>query len=789
MKKTILNPGLILLISWLSLWSTVIQAQNINHPNIQAPAGLRVNSYTGNLFAQRNDFLITGEGLSIDITFSYNSFQDTLNRGFGRGWVFPYSMFYEEKGDSLLIYRMDGRSDAFLLKESGGYQAPIGIFDVLTKFDNNKFLLTSKEGMEYYFENPEHKQLTRIQDTNGNQITLSYNDSELTQIGNSSNRSLKLNWDNGLLSSIIDENINPVREVTYSYNEQGLLTKVTHPDGFSMMYEYTKAGRIKEVIDKNSNEVFITYNTSGQVQSLTSCLSVQKMLYNPEQGKTYLIEQGQSGEQMTIFSFDENGNLINQEGNCCGFKTNYEHDDDYNVSKQQDGNGNTTIFDYDNRGNLTTLTDPNGATLGFKYEPQFNRVTEAKDKNGNTTNYTYDSEGNLTRISQPLSITNEFTYDDQGNVKSTKDGQGNTTQMTYDSQGNLTQISYPIGSESYAYDSEGNLLNATDANGNTTRFSYDVLNRPTIIQDALNNQLTYEYDGNGNLSKETDPNNNAHEFGYDALNRLVSVNTPAGLTLYGYDQVGNLTAMVDANGHTNTYTYNNKNLVEIETDGAGFQTNYTYDENGNLITRIDANGNITTYEYDALDRLIKKSYEGNTDSYAYDNQSNLIACSNNDIEMEFTYDALNRLTSKTVVNWNKTISYTYDANSNRKTMTDPDGGITTYSYDANNRLTQIQNPQDEVTKFTYDDVGRITRQDNFNNSYTLYTYDTADRLLSLINYKSDGEIISSYEYTYDAKGNRLSMKTQEGTHQYSYDGVDRVTDVSLCKWHTRKLYL
>ena len=90
--------------------------------------------------------------------------------------------------------------------------------------------------------------------------------------------------------------------------------------------------------------------------------------------------------------------------------------------------------------------------------------------------------------------------------------------------------------------------------------------------------------------------------------------------------------------------------------------------------------------------MIQKSYSGNTDHFAYDAAGNITNMYNNDISISYSYDALNRLIQKTIDNWNKTISYTYDKAGNRTSMTDPDGGNTHYTYDANNRLTSIQNP-------------------------------------------------------------------------------------------------
>src|SRR6185312_16113689 len=64
-----------------------------------------------------------------------------------------------------------------------------------------------------------------------------------------------------------------------------------------------------------------------------------------------------------------------------------------------------------------------------------------------------------------------------------------------------------------------------------------------------------------------------------------------------------------------------------------------------------------------------------------------------------------------------------------------------------------------------------------NGIVTRYTYDNAGQVLSIIATRtSDGVIISSEAYTYDAAGDRTSMTDVEGTHVYSYDNLHRLTE-------------
>lgn len=63
--------------------------------------------------------------------------------------------------------------------------------------------------------------------------------------------------------------------------------------------------------------------------------------------------------------------------------------------------------------------------------------------------------------------------------------------------------------------------------------------------------------------------------------------------------------------------------------------------------------------------------------------------------------------------------YTYDPNGNRISMIDPTG-ITNYTYDALNRLTSITNNKGFTTTFTYDSLGRRTSMTHGNGVVTSY---------------------------------------------------------------------
>ena len=751
-------------------------AQNIPHANTTGPYGVQVNTYNGNLHFQRMDLVIPNTGLSIDLSFAYNSFQDTIQNGYGKGFTFTYNMYYEldSTGVNYYVQRPDGRRDLFEFS-NGIYIAPKGIFDTWQQYEPGKFLLTTKYGLKYYFDDPGHQKLTKITDPNNNTIELTYDgNGHPIQIQDQSQRFVILNWTNDLLQHIQDNNFSEARQILFDYNVEGQLIKATDPMGGEMQYSYDSVFLI-QMLNERNDYLDINYDELGRVKELISCVSTLKLQYSTEQNRTYAIEENDSGNRMTTFVYDETGKLQSKVGSCCGFNTQYGYDDDINTNQLTDANGNQYTANNDESGNALLTTDPQSNTQGFQFG-NLNRLTAYTDKNGNASTFSYDGAGNLLAVNQPMNITLNFGYDDVGNMTNLTDGNNNLTSLEYNGNNDVVEIIYPITEivENFEYDNAGNMTKNTDGNDNSVNYEYDKLNRLTKVWDDLGNEVNFSFDAASNLTSETDANNNLKEFGYDPSHRLERVKTPAGETFYKYDASDNLIAIIDANGHESSFKYNVRNLLIEETDAEGNTTFYDYDGNGNVISKQDANGDLTAYRYDALNRLIEKSYKGNTDTYNYDANGNLVYCANNGIAFNYTYDALNRITSKTVLNWNQTIEYEYDNAGNRTLMKD-ETGETIYTYDQNNRLTSITNPKGEVTAFVYDLGSRLIEQHQHNNTITYYIYDAANRLLSLENKRTDGSIISGYAYEYDGNGNRTKITENDGTiWAYTYDGDNRL---------------
>jgi RHS repeat-associated protein len=121
-----------------------------------------------------------------------------------------------------------------------------------------------------------------------------------------------------------------------------------------------------------------------------------------------------------------------------------------------------------------------------------------------------------------------------------------------------------------------------------------------------------------------------------------------------------------------------------------------------------------------------------------------------------------------------------DANGNRKTVTDPDGLVTTYDYDALNRVGTVTNAQG-VTEYAYDRSSLKTGVNYPNGTRAEWTYDAAGRVETIENRQS-GAVVSSYEYDYDRNGNRTRQVEVNGAGEeittYDFDNLDRLKQVT-----------
>lgn len=731
---------------------------------------------SGNLSHSQNLFSSQGGSLPLGLALYYNSL-DPANGALGRGWSHSYSYSLKENSDgSVLISEPNWRYKYYTVSASG-YSSSTGNYAVLAK-DANGFTLTRREGTVYRYNTG--GQLLAITDRNGNSQSFSYTGNNLASVSDPAGRTVNLTYDSSnRLASVADPLGN-----SYSFAVGASLATVTQPDSGSWQYRYDANSFMLGKIDPLGNSTSYSYDDQQRVIGST----------DPE-GKTRSISYPQGTETVKTTTFTE------KDGNAWSYS--YDTQQGYLLARTDPQSG-TTSYHYDANGNRTATTNPDGTSTSSFYDALGNLLSST-DAAGNSTSYSYNSFGQTTSITDPQGGITRYSYDDRGNLISLTDPAGAATSYEYDSKGNMTRLTDAAGqSTSFGYDTAGNMTSVSDASGATTSYSYDAAGNVTVITDARGGVTSFSYDSRGRLIKTVNPQGNATSYSYDKNgNKLSATDANGTTTRYEYnsrnqlikttDALGNstvyayggnscpscgggvdkLTALTDANNNVTRYDYDSLGRLMKEADPLGKITSYNHDAKGNLIARTDAKGQTISYSYDANGRLLKKSYPDNTEeSFSYDAKGNILTASNKNISYSFSYDVAGRMLSSSDSNGN-TISYSYDA-AGRKTHTVyPDGSKISYGYDVAGRLASITDQHNNRFSLTYTSLGQRAKLSYPNSATTGYSYDSAGNLTNL-SHQTHGRPVSTFSYTHDKVGNRLTRTELFRTTSYTYDSIYRL---------------
>jgi RHS repeat-associated protein len=598
----------------------------------------------------------------------------------------------------------------------------------------------------------------------------------------------------------------------------GRVTSVTDPLSHTTSYTYDSSGRLTRTTYPEGNYVNLTYDSRGNVT------------------ETRGVAKSGSGlsDLVATASYDSS---------CTNIVTCNQ------PNSTTDARGNTTDYVYDStHGGVTSVTAPaptSGATrpqtrYGYTQvtavtgEPVYlltsssacmssSSCSGGSDEAKTTVSYNtsnllpvsatsgdgsgalaaitalaYDAIGNLTSVDGPLSGTGDtivVRYNSAreriGIVAPDPDGTGSlhnpAQRVTYDSHGLVTKVEQgTVNSQSdtdwaafssleevdTGYDSNLRPVTQSSVSGSTTyaltQTSYDADGRVQCVAQRMNSSAwsslpsdactlqTAGSDGNDRITKTT----------YDNAGQVTLVQSAYGVTGTQADEVttaytsnGKASSVTDAEGNKTSYVYDGfDRLYQTQypstTKGAGTSNSSDYEQLG-----YDANDNVTSrrlrdthsisYTYDALNRLTVKSVPASPGGasaysvyYGYDLRGLMTYArfsSTSGSGVTNTYDALGRLVSSAtnMDGTTRTLTSTYDAASGRTALTGDSGawGYTAaFGRDTLDRLTGTTESGYSTSSLAYDQAGRLSSLGlgfNGTSSSDSYGYDSVGRLTSL----------------------------------------------------------
>jgi RHS repeat-associated protein len=452
------------------------------------------------------------------------------------------------------------------------------------------------------------------------------------------------------------------------------------------------------------------------------------------------------------------------------------------VLQSVDANGVTSARTYDTHGEVVSET-VGAKTTTRSYDATTGRLASTTDADGTVCSYTYDAFGRVVRELHQTS--GGVTLKDVGGTSGIAlDSLGRPTGQSETVSGITRAWTYPQNSAtgtqetlSYGGSPATSLavtrngremetartatiatgVTATLATADTTsaRDSADRWVQRTIMRSGYSAKTqNRSFDAAGRLTAQSGLGfSSAGSYSYDSNSgRKLSHSLP--LSLGG--------AITDSFSY-----YAGGSLAKATTNGVS--ESFTFDEVGNLVrdTLIDVRE--TTFTYDANNRLTRSDavelVDGATTSttyYGWDVQNAWRTCQGPDPTatqanepIDFSYNALGRMSSYANQDTNTTASYTYDASGQRTRSAVTVGSTTTttdFAYEGLTllKLSTTQGSSSWRIDYLYDEEGSpwggVYRSPTGSNSPTFFSLITSDRGDVLELCDANGTAFAAYRY-------------------------------------------
>jgi RHS repeat-associated protein len=471
-----------------------------------------------------------------------------------------------------------------------------------------------------------------------------------------------------------------------------------------------------------------------------------------------------------------------------GSVTNYQqYDVAGSIIKSFDARGNVNTVDYSDRfgwpdgnarlnsapselGGLSSYAYPSAVTnaLGHTTYTQQDYYTgkpvDGEDANGIVSSAYYnDTLDRPTQLFQAIGTAIQartlYSYDDFNRIVTTnRDLNAYTdgllqSQVLYDKLGRTVETrGYEPGGgylkSTTSYDALGRVWRVTNPNRTTseetygwTDTSYDGLSRVKTVQSfdrfgASMGTVTTTY--SGNTTKITDQAQKQRRSTTDAIGRLKSVEelyetgTLYATTTYSHNALDKLIS-VQQGSQSRSFIYDSLSRMTDATNPESGTVHYEYDPNGNLSWKRDARNVRTDFTYDAINRISTRTYSDTTPdvTYSYDSGS--------------VFYSKGRLTQVSAVapDFSFSSSYSYD------------------EYDALGRVkrsTQMTDGQAYLFDYRYDLAGNTTWEKYPSNREVTTAYDSAGRISSITGVKSSLSTTYASSFSYSAQGGLSSVR-------------------------------
>ncbi len=547
----------------------------------------------------------------------------------------------------------------------------------------------------------------------------------------------------------------------------------------------------------DGNEIDITYPT-GEIKTFTLSSSGKWLISSliDENGNQTTYHYTPDSERLSSIT-SPNGQSINISYSSTGM-----------IETVSDSIGRTALLEYDDQLNLTAITDMEGYRATLDYDEETGYISAISDALGTTTfliergNGEENLETDYPEVGEPLGLSNRLTITDP---------LGNSSEYFYNSVTGKTwyvspehYVSYRDAVEnnanqdvpktiySYTHYDEGysRVADISYPDGSFISYQYDEHKNLNEINLSSGKKLTLTNDTNGNPIESINEVGFAITQRFNERNQLILRSTSIGSESYNYDEAGRIISVKDVNGHQTSYTYNeygqlttatnplghikaleynlNQQLASVMVDGTEVAS-FTYDSASRVATMTDLHGKMTHYTYNNIDTLTRVQGEGGR-------------------SVDRVYGSCPRVKHEETYADGRSYRFSYDADKNLASITDPMMGKTRVMRDKVGRITALIDANQNRTEFDFDvggnlvtkryndaselsftyDKGRLSTRTNARGTVKTYHYNLMGQLTS-ITYSDETPDIT---LTYDALGRIATITDQLGltTYQFHNDG-------------------
>lgn len=427
-------------------------------------------------------------------------------------------------------------------------------------------------------------------------------------------------------------------------------------------YEYDGLARITQIVRPFGTDA-IAYTPWKKV--LTNANNIPKEFVFDAFGQvTNVTEYLENTPQVTNYDWNQNGNLekiTDTEGNYKAFT----YDKIGNLltetlwARAANTNPSQTVWQRDLNNNPTTITALDGSQTMIVYDDLDRPISEdLLATTGIESTYTYDTGdhalGRLSSLTKNDGYAKSLIYDILGQVISeekTFDSVSYTTQFVYNLLGQILEVTYPDSfAVQYVYGSDGKLEQVI-------RDSDTIVSNIDYAPYGLKSAITY---GNGDRTDQVFDTANLYRLKQKKTRKVD--NTVIQDLNYAYDGINNVTQIEEkadnAAKKVTDFIYDDLDrLTNVTVTGSAqdYVRDYEYDRIGNLTYRTDKG----PFVYDGVHPHQLTSADGNI--LTYDINGNLTS---NGI-WNHTWNAKNQLLQSQKADNSKTVVYAYDESGTR----------------------------------------------------------------------------------------------------------------------------